>query len=288
MMRYLCCHCTLNAAEFAGGKDLLSTELCDAGCPEVGPFVQPTEGTKRPRNGGVGWNLLAPWKRKTDSSTAPTPDLTPLRPWTGDLRPGEQWTRLPMNVFLNEGCEGRWPRHATIPIPINPSRTQAVEAQAANDSIPLSASWVLFRSAMAILPGQAVPWAAPTQPRATPILRGWRPPVECHHLNTITLKSTHPPLVIPIDKQQRLSRQQASFPVGFNLVAVRPPIATPPGAVLCSARAGGQSVGYGYAASASVPPISIRPRLLKHVCRGMATCRRTSRSSAVLHTARGR
>lgn len=137
-------------------------------------------------------------------------------------------------------------------------------------------------------PDKVVPWAAPTQPRATPILRGWRPPVECHHLNTITLKSTHPPLVIPIDKQQRLSRQQASFPVEFNLVAVRPPIATPPGAVLCSARAGGQSVGYGYAASASVPPISIRPRLLKHVCRGMATCRRTSRSSAVLHTARGR
>lgn len=120
----------------------------------------------------------------------------------------------------------------------------------------------------------------------TPILRGWRPPVECHHSNAITLKSTHPPLVIPIDKQQRLSRQQASFPVEFNLVAVRPPIATPPGAVLCSARAGGQSVGYGYAASASVPLISIRPRLLKHLVRGMATCRRTSRSSAVLHTAR--
>lgn len=159
---------------------------------------------------------------------------------------------------------------------------KAVEAQAANDSIPSAHHGFCFvHQPWPFCPDEAVPCAAPTQPRAHPHIAGMEaarrmPSLEYHHF-----KSQHiPPLVIPIDKQQRLSRQQASFPVEFNLVAVRPPIATPPGAVRCSARAGGQSVGYGYATSASVPLISIRPRLLKHVCRGMATCRRTSRSSA--------
>lgn len=119
-----------------------------------------------------------------------------LRPWTGDLRPGEQWTRLPMNVFLNEGCEGRWPRHATIPIPINPSRTQAVEAQAANDSIPLSASWVLFRSAMAILPGQGGPLGRTDPAESHPHIAGMEaacrmPSLEYHHFKVNTSPPGH-------------------------------------------------------------------------------------------------
>lgn len=197
MMRYLCCHCTFNAAEFAGGKDLLSTKLCDAGCPEVGPFVQPTEGTKGPRNGAWDGTCWLPGNAKlTPALPQRLTSRLELRPWTGDLRPGEQWTRLPMNVFPNEGFEGRWPRHATIPIPINPSRTQAVEAQAANDSIPLSASWVLFRSAMAILPGQGGPLGRTDPAESHPHIAGMEaacrmPSLEYHHFKVNTSPPGH-------------------------------------------------------------------------------------------------
>lgn len=171
-------------------------------------------------------------------------------------------------MFLNEGCERRWPRHATIPIPINPSISHPRPLRRKRPTTPFLQRIMGFVSFIshghsARTRRSPVPHRPSREP--TPILRGWRPPVnrmpslEYHHFKV----NTSPPPVITIDKQQRLSRQQASFPVEFNLVAVRPPIATPPVAVRCSARAGGQSVGYGYAASASVPLISIRPRLLK-------------------------
>jgi hypothetical protein len=140
------------------------------------------------KNGGVGWNLLAPWKRKTDSSTAPKahdPTGTPTR--TGDLRPGEQLGTLAMNVFLNQGSEGRLLRHAAIPI--NPISHQAVEAQAANDSIPQRIMG--FVQPGPFCPDEAVPCAAPTQPRATPYRGdGGR----LSNAVTSSLNSTHAPL----------------------------------------------------------------------------------------------
>jgi hypothetical protein len=111
------------------------------GCPELGPFVQPT-GKQRGQGQGMGaWDgtYWHPGNAKLTPALPPKPiDPTGTPTRTGDLRPGEQLGTLAMDVFLNQGCEGH---HAAIPI--NPSRTKPLRRKRPTTPF-LSASWGLF------------------------------------------------------------------------------------------------------------------------------------------------